>query len=80
MSARSQRRAESEERRKQWRLRWIQIGREAALAGDPRPLQRISEDAARLALETPQRQSEIERALLEFRANLEKAILISQPA
>lgn len=71
--SRAQRRAESEERRRQWRLRWIEVGRAASAAGKP-VKQAIVEDAARLFREDPTRNSEIEQALREFSANLERAM------
>lgn len=73
MSARAQRRAESEQRRRDWRIRWAEIGLKAEGTGGD-SLKMIAADAERLAAAEPQRKAEVVQALVEFRGSLQRAI------
>jgi hypothetical protein len=76
MSARAQRKAESEQRRREWRIRWAEIGVAAARAGNS--LELIAADAERIAVASPQRKAEVKQALIEFRGAVERAIAQTQ--
>lgn len=75
-SSRAARREAAEERRRVWRLRWVEIAREGSKQGKPIPacVRMVAADADRLMRETPQFKSEILRAVDEFSALLYLAI------
>ncbi len=70
---RAQRRAESEQRRRDWQIRWANIGLESESTGRS-SIEMIAQDAERIAAAEPQRKAEVKQALIEFRTRLENAI------
>lgn len=68
MSARKERKEQADARRKEWRLRWLELAKRKSAAGYSvrEILQFIADDAAALVGRTPDIRSEIERALQEF--------------
>ncbi len=77
MSARAQRKAESEQRRRDWRIRWANVGLEATMANRD-SIDAIAEDVQRIITAEPQRRAEVMQALIEFRARLNQAIAATE--
>lgn len=73
---RAARRLESEERRKQWRLRWLDIMQTAVKNGKSGrdAIALTADDAAKLATENPQMKTEITRAFDELHTALSSAL------
>jgi len=67
-SSRRERKAAAEDRRKAWRLRWLELARARHAEGTPlvECLRRVAQDADKLIADTPCMRSEVERAVDEF--------------
>lgn len=66
--SRKERKKLAEDRRREWRIRWVDLARARMAQGLPfrGALEECASDAARLSRESPQLSSEIETALTEF--------------
>jgi len=76
LNSRAARREAAEERRKQWRLRWVELARVKHQEGLPvsQAVRCVFFDADQLIRETPQFRSEILRAMDEFVARLKTVV------
>lgn len=74
--SRAGRRAAAEERRKAWRLRWVEIAREGYQQGKRvvECVHMVGVDADKIIKETPQFKSEVLRAVDEFSDRLRSSI------
>ena len=78
--SRRDRKAAAEERRKEWRRRWVELAQSRHMSGTAFKdcLRLIELDASHLARQSPPLKSEIVRAMEELNTNLSAAILIVQ--
>ena len=78
--SRAEKKAAAEARRKEWRLRWVELAKKNHHAGSTMRecVELVGKDADALALESPTLRSEIGRALVEFIDRLVEALLVGK--